>query len=52
MPGERMCQLGRPYRARVVCDAEWAVGIRQSRSPMEHGRESDGAIVPLTLETT
>jgi hypothetical protein len=27
-------------------------GIRQSRSPGEFGRESDGAIVLMTLETT
>ena len=52
MPGERTCQLGRPYRARVEGDVEWTAGIRQSRSPVEFGRESDGVILPLTPETT
>ena len=51
MPGKRTRQLGRPFHARAI-GTEKTVGIRQSRSPIERERESDGVIVPTNPETT
>ena len=52
MPGKRARQLGRPSRALAQTSQEETDGIRLSRSPTEHGRESDGVIVPKNPETT
>ena len=51
MSGKTTRQLGRPFHARAA-GTEETVGIRQSRSPIERGRESDGVIVPMNPETT
>ena len=52
MSGKTTRQLGRPFRALVYLGKEETVGIRQSRSPIERERESDGVIVPKNSETT
>jgi hypothetical protein len=52
MSGKTTRQLGRPSFARVEENTEETVGIRQSRSPTERERESDGVIVLMNSETT
>jgi len=52
MPGKRARQLGRPFHALAKLSKEETGGIRRSRRPTEHGRESDGVIVPKNPETT